>query len=88
LSRVGGRPARREVGTVRAITPAGRLTVRAFGPDVVPERTAVADARGTVHGRIVRVFGPVARPYYSVRLRRPPSPAEGMALLDAALVEE
>ena len=71
-----------------AVTPAGNLTVRAFGPDVTPEGTAVTDARGVFHGRIVRVFGPVGRPYLTVRARRPPTPAEGVALVDATLVRE
>jgi rRNA processing protein Gar1 len=88
LSRVGGRPAAREVGTVKAVTPAGHLTVRALGPDVVPEGTNVTDSRGVLHGRVARVFGPVARPYLSVRARRPPTPAEGVALLDATLIRE
>jgi rRNA processing protein Gar1 len=88
LSRVGGRPAAREVGTVKAVTPAGHLTVRAFGPDVVPEGTLVTDARGALHGRVVRVFGPVPRPYLTVRARRPPTPAEGVALVGATLVRE
>jgi rRNA processing protein Gar1 len=88
LSRVGGRPAAREVGRVKSVTPAGLLTVRATGPDVVPEGTAVTDARSVVHGRVVRVFGPVARPYLVVRPRRTPTPAEGLRLLDAMLVRE
>jgi rRNA processing protein Gar1 len=73
---------------VKAVTPAGHLTVRAPGPDVVSEGTNVTDARGVIHGRVVRVFGPVARPYLTVRPRRPPTPAEGVALLDATLVRE
>jgi rRNA processing protein Gar1 len=73
---------------VKAVTPAGLFTVRSPGPDVVPEGTNVTDSRGMVHGRVVRVFGPVARPYLSVRPRRPPTPAEGVALLDATLVRE
>jgi rRNA processing protein Gar1 len=88
LSRVGGRPAAREVGTVKSVTPQGNFTVRAPGPDVVPEGTAVRDARGVLHGRVVKVFGPVARPYLTVRPRRPPTPAEGVALLDATLTRE
>jgi len=76
------------VGTVLAITPAGHLTVRATGPEVVPEGTLVADAVGTVRGQVVRVFGPVARPYLSVRPRRTPSPSEGAALLGRSLVRE
>ncbi len=73
---------------MKAFTPAGHLTVRARGPEVVPEGTNVTDSRGVVHGRVTRVFGPVARPYLSVRTRRPPTPAEGIALLDATLVRE
>jgi len=88
LSRVGGPPAAREVGIVKAVTPTGHLTVRSSGPDAPIEGTNVTDSRGTMHGRVVRVFGPVARPYLSVRLRRPPTPAEGIALLDATLLRE
>ena len=73
---------------MKAVTPAGHLTVRAFGPDVVPEGTLVTDARGAVRGRVVRVFGPVARPYLTVRPARPPTPSEGLALVDATLVRE
>jgi rRNA processing protein Gar1 len=78
----------REVGTVRAVTPSGRLTVRSPGSEVVPEGTRVTDRTRVVRGTIVRVFGPVARPYYSVRLPRPPTPAEGMALLETTLIRE
>jgi rRNA processing protein Gar1 len=67
------------------VTPSGTLTVRANGPDVVPERSRVTDERGDVRGVVVRVFGPVARPYYSVRPRRVPTPAEGVRLLGSAL---
>jgi rRNA processing protein Gar1 len=70
------------------MTPSGHLTVRALGPDVVPEGTPVRDARGIVRGKVVRVFGPVARPYYSVRPRRTPSPAEGLGLIGSGLVRE
>jgi rRNA processing protein Gar1 len=73
---------------VKAVTPSGHLTVRAFGPEVAPEGTNVTDSRAVLHGRVVRVFGPVARPYLSVRARRPPTPAEGIALLDATLLRE
>ncbi len=76
------------MGTILSVTPAGYLTVRAASQDVVPEGTPVRDARGLLPGRIVRVFGPVARPYYSVRPRRPPTPAEGEAILGANLVRE
>jgi len=76
------------VGIVLAVTPAGHLTVRAPGPEVVPEGTLVSDPRGTVRGHVVRVFGPVARPYLSVRPRRTPSATEGAALLGRTLVRE
>jgi rRNA processing protein Gar1 len=76
------------VGMVLAITPAGHLTVRASGSEVVPEGTFVSDAAGSMHGQVVRVFGPVARPYLSVRPRRTPSPSEGAALLGRTLVRE
>jgi rRNA processing protein Gar1 len=76
------------VGTIRAVTPAGRLTVRAASSDPPPEGTRVTDRRRVVHGTIARVFGPVARPYLSVRLARPPSPAEGAALIDTTLVRD
>jgi rRNA processing protein Gar1 len=73
---------------VKAVTPAGHLTVRALGAEVVPEGTNVTDARGVIHGRVVRVFGPVSHPYLTVRMRRPPTPNEGIALLDAKLLQE
>lgn len=76
------------VGTVVALTPSGMLTLRAPGPTVAPEGTNVADVRGLLRGRVLRVFGPVARPYLSVRPRRPPTPAEGAALLGAEMVRE
>ena len=71
-----------------ALTPSGFITARAPGPDVVTEGTRVADARGVVRGRVIRVFGPVARPYFSIRPMRVPPPAEGAALLGAGLVLE
>jgi len=76
------------VGTVWAITPAGHLTLRASGPEAVPEGTAVRDPSGSVRGEVVRVFGPVSRPYLSVRPRRTPTAAEGAALVGRTLVRE
>jgi len=73
---------------VVAFTPSGFITARASGPDVVTEGTRVSDVKGVLRGRIVRVFGPVARPYYSIRPLRVPPPAEGAALLGAGLVLE
>jgi len=34
---------------------------------------------------VVRVFRPVARPYYSVRPRRPLTPAEGLKIIGSTL---
>ena len=76
------------MGTVLAITPAGHLTVRALGREVAPEGTSVEDARGRLRGRVVRVYGPVERPYYSVRPRRAPTAAEGVSWLGATLIRE
>jgi rRNA processing protein Gar1 len=73
---------------VRAVTPAGRLTVRCADREAAPEGTHVTDRRHVVRGVVVRVFGPVSRPYLSVRLARPPTPAEGLALLDTSLIRE
>jgi rRNA processing protein Gar1 len=61
------------------------VTVRAHSSSIVPEGSPLADARNMFQGRVVRVFGPVARPYYTVRPRRPPTPAEGAQLLGAEL---
>jgi rRNA processing protein Gar1 len=77
-----------EVGAVLAVTPSGLLTLRAPGPDVVPEGTRVRDARGVLRGVVVRVFGPVRRPFLSVRPMRTPSPSEGVALLGTAILRE
>ena len=75
------------MGVVTAITPTGHLTARAVGNWTPPEGTHVVDATGRFSGRIVRVFGPVGRPYVSVRPRRPPRDAEAALLLGATLVE-
>jgi rRNA processing protein Gar1 len=88
LARTGGPSTVRDLGTIVFVTSTGQLTVRSSSADVVPEGTAVRDARGIVRGRIARVFGPVARPYFSVRVRRVPTPAEGLALLGSSLVRE
>ena len=71
-----------------AVTPSGRLTVRAPDERFVPEGTAVTDRAGRIHGRVYRVFGPVGRPYLSIRLRRAPRPADARALVGATLVTE
>ncbi len=73
---------------VTAITPSGHVTARTAGTWVPTEGTNVADASGRFTGRVIRVFGPVARPYLSVRPRRPPRDAGAALLLGATLHEE
>lgn len=75
------------MGIVTAITPTGHVTARTAGTWVPTEGTTVVDASGRFSGRIVRVFGPVARPYVSVRPRRPPRDVEAALLLGATLTE-
>ena len=62
------------------------MTLRAPGETVVPEGTTVTDRTGHLRGRIVRVFGPVSRPYLSVRLRRLPTPEVAAALVGQVLL--
>lgn len=71
------------VGSVVALTPSGFVTVRASSSEFPSEGASVRDARGRLEGRVVRVFGPVARPYLLVRPRRAPNPVDGAALLGA-----
>lgn len=73
---------------VLAVTPSGQLTVRALPGVVAPEGTAVRDRTGRVHGRVARLFGPIDRPYLTVRLRRAPSPSDGVALVGSSLIRE
>jgi rRNA processing protein Gar1 len=73
---------------ILAITPTGQLTVRSVRGLVATEGTAVRDRSGAWRGRVLRVFGPVDRPYYSVRLRRTPPPSEGLKLVGSTLVRE
>ncbi len=79
---------RGELGVVLAVGASGRLTVRAASSKVVPEGTPVVDPSGSIPGEVVRVFGPVARPYYSVRIERTPRPREAAALIGAPLIVE
>ena len=75
----------REVGTVLSITPSGFLTLRASGRSVAPEGTRVVDPNGRELGRVARVFGPVARPFLSVRPRGPIRAVEAARLVGATL---
>ncbi len=71
------------VGTVVAFTPSGLVTVRAPAEAYPTEGASVRDARGLLEGRVVRVFGPVARPYLLLRPRRLPNPVDAASLLGA-----
>lgn len=71
-----------EVGIVVAVTADGKVTLR--GNDV-PEGTLVEDRRGKFSGRVVKVFGPVAKPYISVRPRRTPGPEEMLSMIGEML---
>jgi rRNA processing protein Gar1 len=73
---------------VVAVTPTGDLTARSRGPEFPNEGTQVVDVSGRIHGRIARVFGPVAQPYLTVRLRRSPTPTEGAGLVGSPLLRE
>ncbi|HEV8050726.1 MAG TPA: H/ACA RNA-protein complex component Gar1 [Thermoplasmata archaeon] len=81
-------PRDRTVGVVHAVGPTGQLIARTFGERFPSEGTVVADTSGRHRGRVTRVFGPVSRPYFAVRLRRAPNPTEGVALVGQPLVAE
>jgi rRNA processing protein Gar1 len=66
---------------VIAFTANGFVTVRATGGEFPSEGSAVRLPSGRLDGRVVRVFGPVSRPYAIVRPRRVPSPVDGAAML-------
>ncbi len=68
-----------------AVTATGHVTARALGPDAPAEGSVVRDDTGRFAGRVVRVFGPVARPYLSIRPRRPLRGAEAARLLGTSL---
>lgn len=78
-------PRDREVGTVLAVTPTGLLTVRSPNSSFVPEGTPLVDPKGRELGRVLRVFGPVARPFLSVRPRVPLRPSEAAALVGSTV---
>jgi rRNA processing protein Gar1 len=69
------------VGTIVAFTPSGFVTVRSLSSELCREGSTVRDAKGRLEGRVVRVFGPVARPYLLLKPRRAPAPVDGAALL-------
>lgn len=70
------------VGPVVAVGADGLVVLR--GREV-PEGTLVEGGRGRFVGRVVKVFGPVQRPYLSVRPRRGLPPEEMLVLLGTPL---
>ena len=76
----------REAGTVVTLTSQGMCTVR--GSRALPVGTPVRDPEGRFRGQVMRVFGPVASPYLSVRPRRALGAAEALALVGTRLVVE
>jgi rRNA processing protein Gar1 len=74
------------VGSVVAFTPSGYVTVRSPSAVATEEGSPVRDRRGLLEGRVVRVFGPVARPYLLIRPRRSPSPVDAASLLGAEVL--
>ena len=71
---------------VLGVAPTGYVTARALGERFPLEGTRVTDASGALQGRVQRVFGPVARPYLSVRLKRPLKIEEGVRLVGSPLL--
>jgi rRNA processing protein Gar1 len=68
---------------VVAINAGGGLTLR--GREL-PVGTIVRDQKGRFTGRVVKVFGPVAHPYISVRPRHLPSPEELISMVGETVV--
>jgi rRNA processing protein Gar1 len=66
------------------VTPSGVVTARALGKEF-PVEGRVVSTRSGFHGVIIRVFGPVARPYLAIRPRHPLKASEATALLGQAL---
>ncbi|MCI4349878.1 MAG: H/ACA RNA-protein complex protein Gar1 [Thermoplasmata archaeon] len=82
---IRSQPREQDAGVVVAITPSGRLTLRSIPAGFPVEGARVSDTTGSTSGTVLRVFGPVARPYLSVRLRRAPRPAEAAGLIGTHL---
>ncbi len=71
-----------DVGTVALITADGTVILR--GREV-PEGTLVESPHGRFIGRVTKVFGPVRRPYLSVRPRKPMAPGDLLRLMGQSL---
>ena len=87
MARHEGRSASNErgIGLVVSVNPSGLVTVRCASERFPKERSRLVDRSGTIHGEVLRVFGPVSRPYVSVRLVRPLGAAEGARLVGSPL---
>jgi rRNA processing protein Gar1 len=71
------------LGPVVAISSQGHWVVRTDRD--CREGVRVRDAEGRYRGRILRVFGPVSRPYVAVAPDRPLDASEAVALLGKVL---
>ncbi len=68
-----------------AVTPSGTISARALGERFPSEGAELTSGRGEFSGTVLRVFGPVGRPYLSVRPRRPLGAREATALIGTTL---
>ncbi len=64
-----------------AVTPNGTISARANGPHFPVEGDELYGTRGHQLGTVVRVFGPVDRPYLAIRPRRPLTAPEAAELI-------
>jgi rRNA processing protein Gar1 len=74
-----------EAGVVLAITPNGTVTARSGSDRFPPEGATVTALQGRFVGSVLRVFGPVSRPYLAIRPRRALRPDEALTLIGAPL---
>ena len=68
-----------------AVTPTGQITIRSSSRAYLTEGSSVLDRTGRDLGRVSRVFGPVERPFLSIRPRAPMRPSEAVALVGSTV---
>ena len=68
-----------------AVTPSGTISARANGPRFPVEGDEIVGGRGHPIGTVVRVFGPVDRPYLAIRPRRPLPAPEAAELIGSTV---
>lgn len=83
--RTPGASSGQNVAIVLAITPSGTISARALGPKVPEEGSEVRCSVAAFRGTVVRVFGPVTRPYLAVRPGRSLKAGEAALLIGASL---